>query len=93
MSQELKTARFEARIPPDVHSMIKRAAEIEGRTMTDYVMANALEAARSTIERTETLKLSRQNAEVFADMMLNPPEPAPAMQRAAEHRQRLLRQK
>jgi uncharacterized protein (DUF1778 family) len=30
------TARLEARLPSDVHALLKRAAEIEGRTLTAY---------------------------------------------------------
>ena len=29
------TARLETRLPVDVHALLKRAAEIEGRTLTD----------------------------------------------------------
>ena len=33
------TARLEARISNDLHAMLKRAAELQGRTMTDFVVA------------------------------------------------------
>jgi hypothetical protein len=39
------TARLEARLPNDVHALLKRAAEIEGRTLTDFVVSAAREAA------------------------------------------------
>ena len=90
MPTEAKTSRFEARISPDVHAMIKRAADLEGRSMTDYVMATAVSAARDTIERSETLKLNRESAEAFVEIMMSPPPIAPAMKRAAEHRERLF---
>ena len=35
------TARLEARLPVEAHAMLKRAAEIEGRTLTDFVVAAA----------------------------------------------------
>ena len=37
MSAAVSTARLEARISADLHSMLKRAAELQGRTMTDFV--------------------------------------------------------
>ena len=39
------TARLEARISTDLHSMLKRAAELQGRTMTDFVVAAVQDAA------------------------------------------------
>ena len=53
-----RTARLEARLPNDVHALLKRAAEIEGRTLTDFVVSAAREAACRTIEATEIIRLS-----------------------------------
>lgn len=85
-----KDARLEARIPPEVHALLKRAAEIEGRTMSDFVVSAASAAARSTIEEVEIIRLSREGQEAFAQALLNPPKPAPAMERAFSNRDRLL---
>ena len=38
MGSATSTARLEARISPELHAMLKRAAELEGRTMTDFVV-------------------------------------------------------
>jgi uncharacterized protein (DUF1778 family) len=45
MAREPTTARLEARLPADVHKLLKRAAEIQGRSLTDFVVAAAHEAA------------------------------------------------
>lgn len=67
--------------------MLKRAAEIEGRTLTDFVVAAASAAARKTIEDTEMIKLSILDQERFAEALINPPPLTPAMRRAiARHR-------
>lgn len=39
-------------------AVLKRAAEIEGRTLTDFVVAAAHEAAKRTIEDNEVIRLS-----------------------------------
>jgi len=39
--EALPTARLEARLPHDVMMRLKRAAEIQGRTLTDFVVAAA----------------------------------------------------
>jgi len=56
MAQEpVRTARIEARIAPDALAIVKRAAEIQGRSVSDFVVAAAQEAAQRTIERTEII--------------------------------------
>src|SRR6188472_4444333 len=72
------TARLEARLPTEVMAMLKRAAEIEGRTLTDFVVAAAHAAAKRTIEETEVVRLSVEDSRRFADALLNPPEPTSA---------------
>jgi uncharacterized protein (DUF1778 family) len=84
------TARLEARLPPDVHAMLKRAAQIQGRSLTDFVVTAAQEAARHTIEDTEIIRLSAEGQRRFAEALLNPPEPNEALKRAFEHHRRLV---
>ncbi|WP_066343240.1 type II toxin-antitoxin system TacA family antitoxin [Azohydromonas lata] len=85
------TARLEARISTELHALLKRAAELQGRTMTDFVVAAVQDAAQHAIEQAEVVRLSLADQECFAQALLSPPEPAPALQRAFERRQRLLR--
>jgi len=44
-------ARLEARISRATHTRIKLASDIQGRTVTDFVVHAALEAAIKTIRR------------------------------------------
>jgi uncharacterized protein (DUF1778 family) len=84
------TARLEARLPVDVHAMLKRAAQIQGRSLTDFVVTAAQEAARHTIEDAEIIRLSAEGQRRFAEALLNPPEPNEALKRAFEHHRRLV---
>jgi len=84
------TARLAARLPVEVHALLKRAAEIQGRSLTDFVVAAAHEAARRTIEETEIIRLSAEDQRRFAEALLNPPEPNAALQRAFAHHRRLV---
>jgi uncharacterized protein (DUF1778 family) len=84
------TARLEARLPADVHALLKRAAEIEGRTLTDFVVAAARAAACRTIEETEIIRLSVEDQRRIAEALLNPPEPTPALKKAFRRRRELL---
>ena len=77
------TARLEARLPNQVLARLKRAAEIQGRTLTDFVVAAADEAASRTIEQTEILRLSLKDQRRIAKAILSPTAPLPALKRAA----------
>ena len=83
-------ARLEARLPADVHALLKRAAELQGRTLTDFVVTAAREAAQRAIEETEILRLSLEDQRRIAEAVLNPPEPTPALRRAFERRRALF---
>ncbi len=90
MQTSHRQARLEARLAPEVHEILKRAAEIEGRSLTDFVVAAASAAARQTIAQSEVLQLSRESTQAFASLLVNPPAPAPAMERARAHHERLI---
>ena len=84
------TARLEARLPNEVHALLKRAAEIEGRTLTDFVVSAAREAACRTIEEAEIIRRSLEDQRRVAEALLSPPEPAPALKRAFQRRRELF---
>ena len=84
------TARLEARISADLHAMLKRAAEIQGRTMTDFVVSAVQLAAQEAIETAEVIRLSLADQECFAQALLAPPRPAPALKRAFARRRKLI---
>ena len=90
MSATAATARLEARISTDLHAMLKRAAEIQGRTMTDFVVSAVQLAAQEAIETAEVIRLSLADQECFAQALLAPPRPAPALKRAFSRRRKLI---
>jgi uncharacterized protein (DUF1778 family) len=53
-----KTARLEARITPDLQALLKRAAELEGRSVSDFVITAAQEAAERRVEQAQVIRLS-----------------------------------
>ena len=91
MKQETQpTARLEARLPHGVMGRLKRAAEIQGRTLTDFVVAAADEAACRAIEQAEVIRLSIGDQRQIAEAILNPPVPVPALRRAAKRYRELF---
>ncbi|MGO9011366.1 MAG: DUF1778 domain-containing protein [Bryobacteraceae bacterium] len=91
MRQEAQpTARLEARLPHDVMARLKRAAEIQGRTLTDFVVAAADEVACRAIQETEIIRLSMEGQRQIAAAILNPPPATPALKRAAKRYRQLF---
>jgi uncharacterized protein (DUF1778 family) len=89
--QPARTARIEARIAPDALAAVKRAAEIQGRSVSDFVVAAAEEAANRTIEQAHIIRLSLEDQRRFAESILNPPEPTPALRRAFRRHRKLIK--
>lgn len=77
-----KTARLEARITPNLQALLKRAAELDGRSVTDFVVSAAQEAAERRIEQAHVIRLSLADQTAFAESLLNPPELTPALRRS-----------
>jgi uncharacterized protein (DUF1778 family) len=75
--------RLEARVSADQKGLFQRAAELQGRTLTDFVIASVHEAAVRTLAEMQAVKLTAQDSQAFAEALLNPREPSPRLQTAA----------
>jgi uncharacterized protein (DUF1778 family) len=85
-----RTARVEAQIALEALAVVRRAAEIQGRSLSDFRVAAALKEAHRTIEEAQFIRLSVQDQHRFAQALLNPPMLAPAMKRALQSHKRLF---
>jgi uncharacterized protein (DUF1778 family) len=84
MSSVARLERFEARIRPEEKRSLERAAELSGRSLTDFVMAAAQAAALETIQRYEGLVLTdARDRAAFVAAMLAPPAPSARLRAAA----------
>ncbi|MBL8672101.1 MAG: DUF1778 domain-containing protein [Alphaproteobacteria bacterium] len=81
-----RSARIEARIAPEVLDVVKRAAEIQGRSVSDFVVAAAQDAAHRAIEDAQIIRLSVEDQRAVAAAILDPPPLAPALARAIARR-------
>jgi uncharacterized protein (DUF1778 family) len=91
-AEPTRTSRVEARIAPDALAVVRRAAELQGRSLSDFMVAAAVKDAHRTIEEAQIVRLSVADQQRFAQALLNPPPLAPAMKRALKAHQRLIRQ-
>ncbi len=78
-----RSERVEARVTPEQKKLLERAAALEGRSLTDFVVNSAQAAAADTITRHELLKLTPEDQEAFVAALLNPPPPNHALREAA----------
>ena len=63
--------------------MVRRAAELQGRSLSDFVVAAAQAEAARTIEEAQIIRLSVEDQRHFADAVLNPAPPTATLLRAA----------
>ena len=81
---ESRNERFEARIRREEKRTLERAAELSGRSLTDFVMSSAHAAALETIQRYEGMVLTdRRDREAFVAAMLEPRAPSATLKAAA----------
>ncbi len=67
-----RSERLEARVGADQKRLIERAAALQGRTVTDFVLTSVQEAAQRTIEAHGQLTLSLRDSEAFVEALLDP---------------------
>jgi uncharacterized protein (DUF1778 family) len=79
-----RAARLEARTTTDQKALLQRAAALSGRTLSEFVLASAQEAAAKVIQEHETIRLSRSEQIAFVTALLKPRAPNARLRKAAE---------
>jgi uncharacterized protein (DUF1778 family) len=79
---KFRAYRFDARLNEEQKLLIQRAADLEGRSMTDFVLHSAEAAAERTIEERAMLVLSARETRAFVDAILRPAKPGPVLRAA-----------
>lgn len=85
------TDRLEARVSPDLKRLFQRAADLQGVTLSDFLIASLRQAAVQTVEQHEVIQLSERDAALFARVMSNPPKPNARLRAAARRYHQLQR--
>jgi len=70
-----KTERLEARASVAEKEAIQHAADLEGRTVSEFIILRAFEAAQRVIREQETMTLSARDSRAFVEALLDPPAP------------------
>jgi uncharacterized protein (DUF1778 family) len=74
-AERQRDQRLEARVRPDQKELIERAACVQGRTVTDFVVSALQEAARQAIAEHTVWRLTQEQQKVFIDALMDPPAP------------------
>jgi len=76
-------ARLEARVDRELKARWQQAADLEGRTLTDFIISSMQESADKVIQRHQRMKLNQQDSQNFVETLMNPPEPNAQLIKAA----------
>jgi uncharacterized protein (DUF1778 family) len=86
-----RSARIEARIAPEALATVRRAAELQGRSVSDFMVSAAHDAAQHVIESAHIIRLSLEDQDQISNLLANPSEPKAALKRAFEAHRDLIR--
>lgn len=81
----VKRHRLVTRITDEQQELFKRAADLQGRTLSDFVLATVHEKAVQTIESMQAIRLNEAESLAMTQALLNPRKPNAKLQAAAEH--------
>jgi len=67
--------RITARVSEQIKETLFAAADLTGVTLNQFLVQSALEKAESILEKDKSNRLSNQDAQLFFNILENPPEP------------------
>lgn len=79
---ETKDDRLQVRLDAESKAVLQRAASYRHKTVSQFVLATALEEAEKVIRENEITTLSGPDWKVFFEALTNPPEPNAALRKA-----------
>ncbi|NLD38714.1 MAG: DUF1778 domain-containing protein [Desulfatiglans sp.] len=68
-SASLKSDRINIRLSGTVKTLLERAASVEGKTVSNYILNSALERAEETVRKHDTISLNAKNSEIFLNAL------------------------
>lgn len=91
-AETLKQERMHIRVDALSKQKLERAAAHAHKSLSEFVLSQALHAADEVIQQHETITLHEADWEVFLDALENPPQPSAKLKQAfAEHKKRVRR--
>ena len=88
--EKSRGTRIGARVSATQKALIQLAAALSGRSLSEFVLSSAQEAATKVIEKQKTIKLIRTEQAAFVRSVLNPPAPTQRLRRSAKAYKQLI---
>jgi uncharacterized protein (DUF1778 family) len=79
---DIKDDRLQLRLDAGSKAVLQRAASYRHKTVSQFVLATALEEAEKVIRENEAVTLSGPDWKIFYDALTNPPAPNAALRKA-----------
>lgn len=73
--------RLELRLTPKAKSMLKRAADVERKSMSSFVLDKGLEAAAETLADRREFRLTPRQYDAFISALDAPAKPRPRLEK------------
>jgi len=83
-STRARVERLEARLTPAQKSLIEHAAALQGRSVTDFVLASVQDAAMKTIDDHQRISLSVRDGRAFVEALITPTPVSASLQESLQ---------
>lgn len=78
-----RVERLEARVSKAQKNLFLRAATVQGRSLTDFLIASVQEAAERALRAHDVLTLSERDRRIFVEALVKPAAPGKTLRQAA----------
>jgi uncharacterized protein (DUF1778 family) len=79
-SAKRRDDRMEFRLPPQAKSMLKRAADVENKSLSAFLLDKGLEAAAETLAERREFRLGARQYDAFVAALDAPVKPRPRLE-------------
>lgn len=87
-NQQTRQERLEARLSPELKKCLQYAADLQGCTLSDFVLRSAEAEANRVISERQIIRFTTEDSRAFVDALLNPPQPNSELRAAFENYKR-----
>ncbi|MBF0137939.1 MAG: DUF1778 domain-containing protein [Magnetococcus sp. DMHC-1] len=84
------SSRLQMRVTPERRNLLEQAARLTGRSLSQFVLDSAEQAAIRTIEEQRVLRLTQRDSDFLVAALLNPPVPGERLRKAATRYQEMM---
>lgn len=81
-NQSLKRERIEFRVTQKLKALLQRAADIQGRPLSDFLSSTAEKVASEVIQENQIIQFSVEDSLAFTNALFNSPKPNTKLQNA-----------